>query len=88
MNSVVDVRSASGALKTAFDRASDLAPLLAQSTAEQRIGMIQALVKTMLAHKEEIYQAVRLERGLAPIDTDAELLMVKLEADHVAAQGH
>lgn len=88
MSSVVDIRApqtgSQSAARAAFDRAAALAPTLAQSTAGQRIGMIQRLVQSMLAHKQDIYDAVRLERGLAPIDTDGELLMVKFEADFIA----
>lgn len=84
MSTVVDIRSSQSAARTAFDRAAKLAPQLAQTDAGQRIAMIQRLVQVMLAHRDEIYQAVKQERGLAPIDTDGELLMVKFEAEYIA----
>lgn len=84
MSTVVDIRSSQSGVRAAFDRAVRLAPELAQTSAGQRIGKIQRLVQVMLAHREEIYQAVKLERGLAPIDTDGELLMIKFEADYIA----
>ncbi|MBV8063513.1 MAG: aldehyde dehydrogenase family protein, partial [Nevskia sp.] len=84
MSSVVDIRSTQTPARAAFERAAQLAPALAQTSAAQRIALVQNLVKVMLAHKEEIYQAVRQERGLAPIDTDGELLMIKFEADFIA----
>ncbi len=85
MSTVVEIRSTQSAVRATFERVAALAPALAQTTAEQRIEKIRRLVQVMLAHRDEIYQAVRLERGLAPIDTDGELLMVKFEAEHIAA---
>jgi aldehyde dehydrogenase (NAD+) len=85
MSSVVEIRSTQSAARAAFERAAALAPTLAQTSVAQRVAHIHSLVKAMMAHREDIYRAVRLERGLAPIDTDGELLMVKFEADHIAA---
>jgi aldehyde dehydrogenase (NAD+) len=85
MSSVVDIRSTQSPARAAYDRAARLAPQLAHTSAAQRIEMIQRLVRVMLKYKEDIYKAVRIERGLAPIDTDGELLMVKFEADFIAA---
>jgi len=85
MSTVVDIRIPQSGVRATFDRVAALAPALAQTTAEQRIEKVQRLVNAMLTHKEEIYAAVRLERGLAPIDTDGELLMVKFEADFITA---
>ena len=84
MSTVVDIRSTQSPARAAFERAVRLAPQLAQTSAAQRIALVQRLVRVMLEHKEEIYQAVRIERGLAPIDTDGELLMIKFEADFIA----
>ena len=84
MSSVVDIRSTQTPARTAYDRAARLAPSLAQTTAAQRIALIQNLVQVILKHKQAIYDAVKLERGLAPIDTDGELLMIKFEADFIA----
>lgn len=84
MSSVIDIRSTQTPARAAFERAARLAPSLAQTGAAQRVALVQNLVKVMLAHKEEIYQAVRQERGLAPIDTDGELLMIKFEAEFIA----
>jgi aldehyde dehydrogenase (NAD+) len=84
MSSVVDIRSTQNPARAAFDRAARLAPSLAQTTAAQRIALIQNLVQVILKHKQAIYDAVKLERGLAAIDTDGELLMIKFEADFIA----
>ena len=84
MSTVVELRSTQTPARAAFDRAARLAPSLAQTTAAQRVALIQNLVQVILKHKQAIYDAVKLERGLAPIDTDGELLMIKFEADFIA----
>jgi len=88
MSTVVSIHAPQSGVRAAFERAVRLAPQLAQSSAVQRIERIKRLVQVMLAHREDIYRAVRQERGLAPVDTDGELLMVKFEADFIAAHLH
>lgn len=69
----------------AFARAAALAPQLSLSTAEQRIEKIQRLLMTLLKYRQEIYNTGLKERGLSPPDMDGELVMLKFEADFIAA---
>lgn len=70
-------------VRTSFERLQARAPQLSQSTAEQRIARIRRLVAAALAARPRIYEAVKLERGLLPPDADAELVMLKMEAEHI-----
>ncbi|MDR3416834.1 MAG: aldehyde dehydrogenase family protein [Nevskia sp.] len=88
MSTVVNIHTPQPAARAAFEHAARLAPQLAQTGAAQRIELMQRLVRAMMAHRQDIYQAVRQERGLAPVDVDGELLMVKFEADFIAAHLH
>ena len=88
MSTVVEFRSDQTAVGKAFERAVRLAPQLAQTSAAQRIENVQRLVQVMLRHRDAIYQAARIERGLAPVDTDGELVMVKFEAECIAKNLH
>jgi aldehyde dehydrogenase (NAD+) len=85
MNTVVNMRASSAGARATFDHAAARAPALAQTGAGERIAQIRRLMDAMLAHKQEIHIAVRRERGMAPVDVDGELLMVKSEADLIAA---
>jgi len=66
-----------------FQQLQDNTSKLSQSTAEQRIARIKKLVEVMLAHKQEIREAVRAELKPADADIDAQLLMVKSEAEFI-----
>src|SRR3546814_343230 len=70
-------------IRTTFDRVAKLVPQLSQSTAEQRIARIRRLMAATLAARPRIYEAVKAERGLSPPDVDGELVMLKMEAEHI-----
>lgn len=70
-------------VRASFDRLAAKTPQLSQSSAAQRIERIQRLMKSMLAARPRIYEAVKLERGLSPPDVDGELVMLKMEAEHI-----
>lgn len=72
-------------VRASFDRLTAQLPQLSQSTAAQRIERIQRLMKAILAARPRIYESAKLERGLTPPDTDGELVMLKMEAEHIAA---
>lgn len=71
--------------RAAFDRATQLAPKIGLTTAEQRIGRIRRLMEVLLKYRPEIYETGKLERGLGASDMDGELVMLKFEADFIAA---
>ena len=83
MNAVLNLPAADD-IRALFDRVAAQAPALVQTSAEQRIAKIQRLLKVTLAHREEIYAAVKEERGLTPPDVEGELVMLKFEADFIA----
>src|SRR5262249_36297914 len=70
--------------RAAFDNAVCLAPSIGQTTAAERIARIRRLMAAVIAHRAEIYESGKLERGLQPPDMDGELLMLKGEADFIA----
>ena len=72
--------------RAAFDHAVRLAPAIRRTTAAERIARIRRLMQVLLAHRPEIYESGKLERGLQPPDIDGELLMLKNEADFIATQ--
>lgn len=83
LNSGIDAVQAH--VREAFERASQQRLPMARTTAAQRIVLMRRLVDVMLKHKPAIYAAVKAERGIGPADVDGELLMVKAEVDHLAA---
>lgn len=72
-------------VRASFDRLAAKVPQLSQSTAAQRIERIQRLMKAILAARPRIYASAKAERGLSPPDADGELVMLKMEAEHIAA---
>ena len=84
MSSVIEMRGAASGIREQFDQIFALAPAIAQTTAAERIARIRRLMKVTLAHRAEIYEAVKQERGLTPPDVDGELVMLKFEADFIA----
>lgn len=84
MNAVLELPAASEVAAT-FRRLAARAPALAQTTAAQRIAKIRRLMDALLAHRQEIYETGLKERGLSPPDMDGELVMLKFEADFIAA---
>lgn len=69
-------------VRATFDRVSALAPTLAQSTAAERISRMRRLIEVLMEHRQAVYDAVLIERGISPADMNGELLMVKLEAEY------
>ena len=84
MSSVIEMRGAASGIREQFDQIAALAPAIAQTAAAERIARIRRLMKVTLAHRAEIYEAVKQERGLTPPDVDGELVMLKFEADFIA----
>lgn len=84
MSSVIEIRASADGVREQFDRVAALAPRVAQTTAAQRIANIRRLMDVTLAHRAEIYEAGRQERGLTPADMDGELVMLRFEADFIA----
>ncbi len=85
MNTVVDIRTGHAGIRATFDRVSAMAPALNLTSAEQRVEKIRRLMSTVLKYRKEIYETGKLERGLSPPDMDGELVMLKFEADFIAA---
>jgi len=85
MSSVIDIRDAKGAIRASFDRLAEKSYGFGQTTAAQRIEKIQRLMATVMKYRKEIYETGKLERGLSPPDMDGELIMLKGEADFIAA---
>ena len=84
MSTVLEMRS-TDTIRPLFDRVAAKAPAVGLTTAEQRIQKIRRLMKVVLAHRQEIYEACKKERGLTPPDVEGELVMLKFEADYIAA---
>ncbi|MDR3417506.1 MAG: aldehyde dehydrogenase family protein [Nevskia sp.] len=77
------VMKESSAVRTTFERLAARAPALVETTAEQRVAKIQKLLQATLDARPAIHQAVRKELGLCDTDIDAQLLMVKAEAEFI-----
>jgi aldehyde dehydrogenase (NAD+) len=84
MNAMLDFPPASE-VPSIFRRVAARAPALAQTTAAERIAKIRRLMQVLLAHKQAIHETGLKERGLSPPDMDGELVMLKFEADFIAA---
>lgn len=68
-----------------FAQVAAKAPGLVQTRAAERVAKVRRLMDTVLKYRAEIYETGRLERGLTPPDMDGELVMLKFEADFIAA---
>lgn len=66
-----------------FSRLAAKASALAQSSAEQRIGKLQRLLKATLDARPAILAAAKRELKLCDADVDAQLLMIKSEAEFI-----
>ena len=66
-----------------FARMAAKAPALAETTVEQRVEKIGRLLKAILDARPAILAAGKKELRLVDLDIDAQLLMVKSEADFV-----
>lgn len=59
------------------------APALRQTSAQERADKIRKLLSTVLYAREEIRDVTRQELGLCDTDIDAQLLMIKAEAEFI-----
>lgn len=84
MNAPLDISANSVDVSGAFSRCSDAARNMAQTTCEQRIALIQSLIKTLLKYRKEVNETGLQERGLSAPDMDGEIVMLKCEADFIA----
>lgn len=66
-----------------YQRLKTNARNLRQTTAAQRADKIRRLLAVVLEHREEIRAAVREELRLSDTDIDAQLLMIKAEAEFI-----
>jgi aldehyde dehydrogenase (NAD+) len=73
----------SGGISALFQRLAAKAPVIAQSSVEERVAKLQKLLKATLDARPAILEAGRKELGLHDTDIDAQLLMVKSEADFI-----
>lgn len=71
-------------LRRLFDRLAAKAPAIRETTAEQRADKLLKLLKATLAARPAILEAARKELRLTDTDIDAQLLMVKGEAEFMA----
>ena len=84
MNAAVLKESPTG-IATLFQRLAAKAPAIAETTAEQRADKIRRLLKATLEARPAILAAAKKELKLHDIDVDAQLLMVKSEAEFAAS---
>ncbi len=61
-------------------------PALRASSVEQRCALIQRLLDATMARKDRIRATVREELGLCDTDIDAQLMMIKVEAEFIIRQ--
>jgi len=78
------VMKESNAVSEVFGRLAARAPALIDTTAEQRVAKIRKLLQATLDARPAIHAAVRKELALCDTDIDAQLLMVKAEAEFIA----
>lgn len=72
-------------LRRHFDRLAAKAAAVRATTAEQRADKLRKLLKATLDARPQILEAARKELRLSDTDIDAQLLMVKSEAEFIAA---
>ncbi len=84
MNAMTDHAAVPQDLRTLFDRLAANARAVGQTTAAQRAEKILRLAKAMMDARPAILAAGRTELRLSDTDIDAQLLMVKTEAEFVA----
>ena len=75
------LKQSAGGIAALFDALARKAPAIAQSTAQQRASKIAALLTATLAARPAIIEAAQQELRLVETDIDAQLLMVKSEAE-------
>lgn len=71
------------AIPELFQRLKANARNVRASSAEERADKLRKLLAAVLEHREEIREAVREELQLSDTDTDAQLLMIKAEAEFI-----
>ncbi|MES2884083.1 MAG: aldehyde dehydrogenase family protein [Pseudomonadota bacterium] len=71
-------------LRRLFDRLAAKAPQIASTTAEVRAEKLLKLLRAVLDARPAILEAGRKELRLSDLDLDAQLLMVKSEAEFIA----
>lgn len=67
----------------AFARVAKTAPTLVDTSAEERIAKIQRMVKAVMDHLPEIREVVKEELNISQTDIDAQIMMIKTEAEFV-----
>ncbi len=70
-----------GKIKTVFDLQKEHAPKIALTTAKERIERLKQVVAYLKEHVGEFQEAMFKDLRRAPIDTLAELMLIKSEAD-------
>jgi len=70
-----------GKIKTVFDLQKEHAPKIALTTAKERIEKLKRVVAYLKEHVVEFQEAMFKDLRRAPIDTLAELMLIKSEAD-------
>ncbi len=68
-------------IKARFEKLQSATGRLRNSTAEERADKLTALWNAILAHKQELFDAGKAERGCHELDIAAELVMIKSEID-------
>lgn len=79
----VDTETAQPDIPELFQRLKANSRALRSTSAKQRAEKLQKLLSTVLDHREEIRAAVREELKLSDTDIDAQLLMIKAEAEFI-----
>jgi aldehyde dehydrogenase (NAD+) len=70
-------------IRMVFDRVAARAPALVDTTAQQRVDKIRSLLKATLDARDAIIAAGHKELRLCETDIDAQLLMIKAEAEFI-----
>lgn len=78
-----DVTASGADVEAVFRRLQAKAPALRHTDAVERAGKLRRLLAAVLEAREEIRTAVRGELGLCDTDIDAQLLMIKAEAEFI-----
>ena len=73
--------TASTDVSAIFTKLAENAPNLALTSAEQRIARLKKLIEVTLAYRQQAIEAVKKERDIHQCDIDAELMMIKVEAE-------
>lgn len=77
------LKDAGAGIAGVFQRLADRAPQVRETTAAQRADKIRRLLKATLEARPAIIAAAKQELRLVDLDVDAQLLMVKSEAEFI-----